>query len=86
MYGWANKRARAHVKRWLASRTKVSCLLAYTINKYITNKTFKGTYTANIFQDFLIKDLLLIYNPFLALRSVVILDNAFIYYADINDI
>jgi hypothetical protein len=54
-------------------------LPAYIINKYIKLVTFYSTYIANIFKDFIINNLLPLYNPYLGPRLVIIIDNALVY-------
>ncbi len=74
------------VKRWLQSRERVSVLPVYTIDGYITFTTFMGTCTGDMFVDFIINDLLLLYNVYPASKSVVVLNNALIYYSNIDEI
>lgn len=81
MEGWASKGARAKVSRWLANRTRVSVLPAYSIEGYIASTTFEGTCTGDIFADFMLDQLLPICNPYPLSRSVVILDNASVHHA-----
>jgi transposase len=78
-YGWADSGVRAKVRRWLASRERVSVLPAYTIDGYIKSVTFYGTCTADIFEDFIIDDLLPLCNPYPGPRSVIIMDNASVH-------
>jgi transposase len=82
MYGWANKGARAQVSRWLANKERVSVLPAYTIEGYITARTFKGTCTGDIFEEFIIEQVLPICNAYPAPRSVVVLDNASVHHSN----
>jgi transposase len=82
MYGWAGKGIRAQVSRWLANRDRVSLLLAYTIKGYIASRTFKGTCTGDIFEDFIIEQVLPICNAYPARRSVIIMDNASVHYSN----
>jgi transposase len=78
-YGWADSGVRAKVRRWLAKRERVSVLPAYTIEGYIKSVTFYGTCTADIFEDFIIDDLLPLCNPYPGPRSVIIMDNASVH-------
>ncbi len=55
-------------------------LLVYTINSYITLRTFKDTYIGEIFEDTIINELLPLYNPYLGPRLIIIINNAPIYY------
>ena len=54
------------VRRWLQSRERVSVLPVYTVNGYITFFTFIGTCNGDMFEDFLIDDVLLLCNAYLA--------------------
>lgn len=48
---------------------------------YITAKTFEGTCTAAIFEDFIIDQLLPLCNPYPNARSVIVLDNASVHHS-----
>ena len=80
-YRWAESGARAVVQRWLANKDRVSVLLAYTIKGYITATTFYGTCTAQIFEDFIIDQVLPLCNPYPGPRSVILMDNAAIHHS-----
>jgi transposase len=67
------------VRRWLSSRERVSVLPAYTIEGYIAAKTFYGTCTGEIFEDFIVDQLLPLCNPYPGPRSVIIMDNASVH-------
>jgi transposase len=69
------------VRYWLARRNKISILPVYTVDRYITSRTFKGTCTGEIFEDFIIDELLPLYNLYLGSWSVIIMDNAFVHHA-----
>ena len=79
-YGWAVLGVRAVVRRWLASKERVSVLPAYTIDGYIAAKTFLGTCTAEVFEDFIIDQVLPLCNPYPGPRSVIIIDNASVHH------
>ncbi len=80
-FGWAHKGARATVRRWLANRERVSVLPAYTIEGYITATTFYGTCNAQIFEDFIIDQLLPLCNLYPGPRSVILMDNASVHHS-----
>lgn len=80
-YGWAESGIRAIVQRWLANRDRVSVLPAYTIEGYIAATTFYGTCNGQIFEDFIIDQVLPLCNPYPGPRSVIIMDNASIHHA-----
>jgi hypothetical protein len=70
------------VYRWLENKERVLVLPVYTIKGYITAITFYGTYTGQIFENFIIKQLLPLYNPYPSPRLVIIINNALIYYSN----
>lgn len=80
-FGYSSKGARAVVRRWLSNRKRVSVLPAYTVEGYITAKTFEGTCTAAIFEDFIIDQLLPLCNPYSNARSIIVLDNASVHHS-----
>lgn len=53
---------------------------AYTVEGYIASTTFEGTCIAQIFEDFIIDQVLLLCNEYPNPRSVIVLDNASIYH------
>ena len=59
-------------------------LPANTVDGYIAAQTFKGTCTAEIFEDFLIAHLLPRCDLYPGPGSVVVLDNAPIHHANIE--
>ena len=85
-FGYSPKGVPAVVSRWLQSRTRVSVLPAYTVDGYIAATTFKGTCNADVFQSFIIDDVLPLMNPFPAPRSVLVMDNASIHHTNIDTI
>ncbi len=70
------------VHRWLENKERVSVLPAYTIKGYITATTFYGTCTGQIFENFIIEQLLPLYNPYPGPCSVIIMDNALVHYSN----
>jgi len=85
-YGWSDKGLRAVVSRWLQRKKRVSVLPAYTVDGYIVATTFPGTCTAEIFEDFIIDQLLPHCSPFPGPRSVIVMDNASVHHKQINTI
>ena len=83
-YGYADKGTKAQVKRFLQRRERVSVLPAYTIDGYITARTFKGTCTRDIFEEFIIEQVLPICTPYPGPRSVIIMDNASIHHLQVK--
>ena len=66
----------------MANKDRVFVFLAYIIEGYITSITFKGTCTSNIFEEFIIKHLLLICSLYPGPRSIIVIDNASVYYSN----
>jgi transposase len=81
-YGWAERGVRAQVSRWLADRDRVSILPAYTIDGYIACRSFKGTCTGDIFEEFIIEQVLPICNPYPGPRSIIVMDNASVHHSN----
>jgi transposase len=61
-------------------------LTAYTIDRYIKALVFNGTYDGDIFKGFIINQVVPLYNPYPGPRSVIILDNASVYYINQQNI
>jgi transposase len=80
-YGWAPSGERATVSRWLERKDRISVLPAYTIDDYIAAVTFPGTCNSDIFESFIIDELLPKCNPYPLPRSVIVLDNASIHHS-----
>lgn len=83
-YGWSNKGVRAVVERWLASRTRVSVIPAYTLDGYIKATIFEGTCIAQIVENFIIEELFPVCNAYPGPRSVLVLDDASVRHASLN--
>jgi hypothetical protein len=78
--GYTEEGVHVIVACWLQKKERVSVLPVYTIEGYITSTIFIGTLTGAIFESFIIEQLLPLYNPFPAPRSVIIMDNTSVYY------
>jgi transposase len=87
-YGWSTQGARAIVRRWFSRgrRDRVSVLAGYTIEGYIAATTFYGTCTGDLFEGFIINELLPLCNPYLGPRLVIILDNALVHHSNRGNI
>ncbi len=86
VYGYSKKGVPAVVQRWLQSRKRVSVLPAYTLEGYMKSITFEGTCTGDIFESFIVDDLLPSMNPYPRERSVLVMDNASIHHSNIDTI
>jgi transposase len=61
-------------------------LTAYTINGYINTLVFDSICNTDIFKDFIINKVLPLCNPYPNPRSVIILNNALVYYSNRQNI
>jgi transposase len=61
-------------------------LTAYTIDGYIKALVFDGTCNGDIFEGFIIDQVVPLCNPYLGPRLVIILDNASVYYINRQNI
>ncbi len=60
----------------------MSLLPAYTTKGYIASRKFIGTYTGDIFEEFIIEQVLLICNLYPNPRSIIIMDNASVHHSN----
>jgi transposase len=61
-------------------------LIAYTIDGYIKALVFDGTCDGDIFEGFIIDQVVPLCNPYLGPCLVIILDNALVYYINRQNI
>ena len=61
-------------------------LAVYTIDGYIKALVFDGTCDGDIFEGFIIDQVLPLYNPYLNPRSVIVLDNTSVHYKNRQNI
>jgi transposase len=61
-------------------------LTAYIINRYIKALVFNGIYDGDIFEGFIINQVVPLYNPYPGPRSVIILDNASVHHINRQNI
>src|SRR5271168_3911540 len=85
-HGYARRGVPARIARWLRSRTRISVLPAYTVEGYIDFITFEGTCNAEIFESFILGNVLPLMNPWPLNRSVLVMDNHSIHHARIDSI
>src|SRR5271168_98605 len=85
-HGYAKRGVPARIARWLRSRTRISVLPAYTVEGYIDFITFEGTCNAEIFESFILGNVLPLMNPWPLNRSVLVMDNHSIHHARIDSI
>ena len=80
VYRYALPSVRARIQRFLAHCKRVFILLVYIIDRYIITYTFEGSYLADIYRDFVVNQVIPLYNPWPAPQSIIMMDNASIYY------
>lgn len=85
-HGYSKRGVPARIARWLRRRTRISVLPAYTVKGYIDFITFEGTCDADIFEGFILGNVLPKMNPWPGDRSVLVMDNASIHHARIESI
>jgi transposase len=61
-------------------------LVGYTIERYIVATIFYGICTGDLFEGFIIDELLSLCNLYLGPRLVIILDNALVHYSNRGNI
>ena len=85
-YGLSIKGVRAIIRRWFGNKLRVSVLAAYTIDGYIKALVFDGTCDGDIFEGFIIDQVVPLCNPYPGPRSVIILDNASVHHINRQNI
>jgi len=78
-YGWASVEVTSHEYRRLERNKRWSILPTYTIDGFITWEIEHGSFSQELFEDFIENKLLPMCNPFPGVRSVIIMDNASIH-------
>jgi len=61
-----------------------SVLPAYTVDGFITWEMRQGSYTAELFEEFIVNNVLPRCNAYPGPRSVIVLDNALIHRAEVH--
>ena len=82
-YGWAPVGVTPHEYHRFEHSKRWSILPAYTINGFITWQIEHGSFTKELFEDFMREKLLPLCNPFPGPRSVIVMDNAPIHQMEV---
>ena len=82
-YGWGPVGVTPHEYHRFEHSKRWSILPAYTINGFITWQIEHGSFTKELFEDFMREKLLPLCNPFPGPRSVIIMDNAPIHQMEV---
>jgi DDE superfamily endonuclease len=83
-YGWAPVGVAPHEYRRLERSKRWSVLPAYTIDGFIAWEIEHGSFSQELFEDFIEKTLLPMCNPFPGVRSVIVMDNAPIHQQEVH--
>lgn len=82
-YGWAPVGMTPFEYRSIKCTERWPILPAYTIDGFITWNIIQGSFTGDLFDDFIEFNLLPRCTPFPGSRSVIIMDNAPIHFSDV---
>lgn len=82
-YGWAPVGTTPFEYRSIKRSERWSILPAYTVDGFITWNIIQGSFTGDLFDDFIEFNLLPRCTPFPGPRSVIIMDNAPIHFSDV---
>ena len=81
--GWSPVGVTPHEYRVLERSKRWSILPAYTVDGFVIWKIEHGSFTQQLFEDFIEFTLLPICNPFPGPRSIIVMDNAPIHHSDV---
>ena len=82
-FGWAPVGASSVEIRPAKRMQRWSLLPAYTIDGYITWDVRQASFTTATFNEFIIKSVLPLCNPYPAVRSIIVMDNAQIHRSEV---
>ena len=83
-YVWAPVGVAPHEYRRFERSRRWSVLPAYTVDGFITWEIEHGSFSQELFEDFIEKKLLPMCNPFPGVRSVIVMDNAPIHQQEVH--
>jgi DDE superfamily endonuclease len=81
--GWAPVGITPHEDRVFQRSKRWSVLPAYTVDGFMIWDIEHGSFTQELFEDFIEFRLLPLCNPFPGVRSIIIMDNAPIHHSDV---
>jgi DDE superfamily endonuclease len=82
-YGWAPIGKTPTESRPFNRSEKWSILPAYTIDGFITWEIRQGSFTAELFEEFIVNKVLPRCNAWPAIRSIIVMDNAPIHQVEV---
>ncbi len=85
-YGWAPVGITPHEYKSIKRSERWSILPAYTADGFITWEIIQGSYSTELFNDFVEFNLLPFCNRFPGPRSIIVLDNARIHLSEVHTI
>jgi hypothetical protein len=83
-YGWAPVGVTPFEYRSFQRSERWSLLPAYTVDGFITWDIRQGSYTAELFHDFIENQVIPLCNPFPLEKSVIVMDNAPIHCSEVH--
>ena len=81
--GWSPVGIRPHKYRCLECSKRWSILPAYTVDGFVIWKIEHGSFTQQLFEDFIEFTLLPICNPFSGSWSIIVMDNTSIHHSEV---
>jgi len=85
-FGWAPKGVPCYETRPIKCSERWSILPAYTLDGYITYEILHGSYTVELFEQFIKDKVLPLCNEYPLPRSVIVMDNAPIHRKEVQGI
>ena len=82
-YGWLPSGVRPHEYIPFEHSIRWSVLPAYTIHSFLTWDIQHGSYSQELFEDFIELKLLPFCTPFPGPRSVIVMDNAPVHHSEV---
>ena len=82
-HDWAPIGVTPHEYRLFKRSERWSILSAYTVDGYITWEIMQGSFTAELFEEFIEFKVLPRCNPYPGERSIIIMDNASIHTSEV---
>jgi hypothetical protein len=82
--GWAPVGVTPHEDRVLERSKRWSILPAYTADGFMIWDIEHGSFTQELFEDFIEHRLLPLCNPFPGIRSIIVMDNAPIHHSEVH--
>jgi hypothetical protein len=82
-YGWAPIGVTPYVSQPLKRSERWSLLPLYTVDGFLTWEVVHGSYTAELFNEFVREKVLPLCNEYPGPRSILVMDNASIHHSEV---